>query len=280
MGGRSCCACVILLVLVACGGGSLESDSAVVTDSDNALDQPQTLSLTVAGDRVTVDAVNVTLGRLMAALSEASGLIVAPSGSLTEVITLRFDALPMEAALAQILSGRNYVLEMHPLVVHVLNHRLEGERDVVAEFALTDPDKAVRMALMFDLGTGEAPPRELLESALLDPDSSVRLEAIEAIRRLDEENAVALLEFAFGDADESVREVAVEALGAFEGSDRSLQMLVGALNDPNPVVREEAVYVLWKIGSAPAVALLETALTDPHPAVRSLVAERLEALRH
>jgi HEAT repeat protein len=124
---------------------------------------------------------------------------------------------------------------------------------LVAAFASADP--FVRSTTLFALNVGDQAARGVLPNlatmATADPETMVRLAAVEALRR-------------FG-AD------AVAAIPA----------LSQALADRHPAVRRAAALTLGDLGTAALGALtaLTGRLSDNHPRVRTVVATALEKIR-
>ncbi len=281
---------MIFVSLTACGGpqdaNPVEPALTHAAVDETATEaEPGFLWLDVTGIHVSVKAINVKLERLLSELTSQSGLSFASRNPVQQRVTLQFDELPIEKAIARILSGLHYIVEHTDFVEHATTQQLLSVRvlgpqfepeldDTLTNLALSDPDKGVRIAAASRI-PGKKPTRDTLELVLADQDPSVRMEAVEALVDTGPEAAFALLEHALGDPIDAVRETAVETLGEI-GGERALALLETALSDANPLVREEAVYALSLKRSRTAVALLETALTDSDPAVVEAAAHALE----
>jgi len=159
---------------------------------------------------------------------------------------------------------------------------------------LKDPDVAVRLAAAKAL----APIRsttaiEPLIIALRDPDMGVRVSAAIALEGILSEPSVfaalapikknpRMVEYLLGavkDPDGVVRSVAVKALGDFQFSG-AIQPLIVALKDPDSAVRRAAAAALYmgtsyRGGTSRAIEPLIVALKDPDGAVRLQAAEAL-----
>jgi len=116
--------------------------------------------------------------------------------------------------------------------------------------------------------------------ALLDPEASVRREAVGILGWLKQLDALpALARLASTDPEPEVRRVATGALGL--ASDPALlPALQSALLDPAWQVREEAATTLGKVGLAQAGPALEAALGDDYWQVRLRAARSLGRLRY
>jgi len=111
--------------------------------------------------------------------------------------------------------------------------------------ALKDSDGFVRRAAVEAIGRRNYPSdTPLLLEALTDPDESVRLEAMYALKdRLSPDLRRDALIRACGDTDEVVRQKAIEALAEL-GDERDTPLVLEALKDPDDNVRLEAIYAL------------------------------------
>jgi HEAT repeat protein len=145
-----------------------------------------------------------------------------------------------------------------------------------------------------DVTIGEATPRELQATdvtPVADADAAEKVadlrggdvvERRRAALALAEESGPAvvdaLVEFGLSDADGDVRQFAVEALGEL-GGERAGNAAVGALDDPDPWVRAEAVVALDRIDRREYEPHVERAVDDDHHAVRRNAAVSLFKLR-
>jgi ParB family transcriptional regulator, chromosome partitioning protein len=124
--------------------------------------------------------------------------------------------------------------------------------------------------------------RSLLAGLREDLDASgvkVRLEAVEALAALPEDDARQLLDRALtGDGKPEVRKRAAEAMGR-SGRRLSRPVLRQALGDSDASVRRAALDALVAIEAGAPLAPLRAALEAPHADMRSLALSRLPALR-
>jgi len=90
---------------------------------------------------------------------------------------------------------------------------------------------------------------------LKDPESKVRLSALDAAVRLAPDSAVGWLLFALDDEDGEVRSRAANALGDI-GDGRAVEALIKAVRDPWNSVRIAAIEALGKIADSRAVSVL------------------------
>ncbi len=91
------------------------------------------------------------------------------------------------------------------------------------------------------------------------------------------DEAVKILSGLSADPDPSVRRTAVEALGKI-GDPRVQSVLVNALHDAVPAVREAAAWSLGRLAfDGEAAHELITLLEDPYPSVQAAAAQALEA---
>ncbi len=116
--------------------------------------------------------------------------------------------------------------------------------------ALRDENHAVRRAAAKALGKiGDANGVRGLRSAIIDADTDVRRFAAEALGRIGDAGTIDVLGEALSDEQERVRHAAAEALVKF--GERSIPILVEALQHPNPGVTITAVFALKEIGYRP-----------------------------
>jgi ParB family chromosome partitioning protein len=124
--------------------------------------------------------------------------------------------------------------------------------------------------------------RSRLDGLREDLDASgvkVRLEAVDALAALPEDDARKLLDQALGgDGKPEVRKRAAEAMGK-SGRRLSRPVLRQALGDSDASVRRAAFDALVAIEAGAPLAPLRAALEAPHADMRSLAVSRLPALR-
>ncbi len=116
----------------------------------------------------------------------------------------------------------------------------------------------------------------LLQLALFEKGEGVRRAAATAMGVLDSEKALALLVEALEDADPQVREAAAKAL-EYMGNPATLEPLFQvALFDKGGGVRRAAATAMGALDSEKALALLVEAMEDTDPQVRKAAAKALE----
>lgn len=134
---------------------------------------------------------------------------------------------------------------------------------------LSDPDTYVRLmalqALAF-LGDSSAVPR-ISVVLLEDPDPEVRSRAAMAIDYIGDSSAVPALIAALSDADASVRGRAAGALRDF-GDPSAASALLQRLSDPDEGMRANAAIALGTCGDQSALPALIRLLSDPQEIVR------------
>lgn len=122
--------------------------------------------------------------------------------------------------------------------------------------------------------------RDLLATAVTDPNEHVRAEAVQAVGSVGSSGDAAsheLLAYALGDPRITVRAAAIDAFVEIGGDD-SARALGLALSDPDVSLREEAVYALGQIGGPTSIDLLRQATVDPDATIRQSAEERLVRL--
>jgi HEAT repeat protein len=112
-------------------------------------------------------------------------------------------------------------------------------------------------------------------SQIKSSDAGRRLQAIEALSRVNDLKAVVALIGALADPVTRVRVAAVQAIGVLR-DERCVQPLLSVLRDPEAQVREAALVSLKTIGHVSAVPYLIPFLSDPAPAVRARAAAALQ----
>jgi HEAT repeat protein len=142
--------------------------------------------------------------------------------------------------------------------------------------ALDDEDPKVRRLAVCGLAAcGDARAIDSLIERLSDPDEDIRTRVAVALGKIgDRRAAPALVAAASGD-DLPLR-AAILALGEL---DAGLDILAGALEDPDPAVRIRAAIAFGETHDVGAVGPLTKALEDENPRVRHHALEALEKIR-
>jgi len=97
------------------------------------------------------------------------------------------------------------------------------------------------------LGYSDRTLKELANTALTDPNPGVRVDAVDTLGDLGENEVLGVFAYILlNDRDEIVRKEAADELGDFHHP-HSLDVLAKALKDPSPIVRKEAIEGLKKI---------------------------------
>ncbi len=146
--------------------------------------------------------------------------------------------------------------------------------------ALTDPHYIVRWNAVDELGElGYTPALARIEAMCADPDPHVRQAALSAIANLGaRDRAVPLLLEALRDPHHLVRENAVREVGELDYT-AALPRIEELCADPHPDVRHEALAVVDKLGPpGTAIPLLLGALRDPDAIVRFHAVNHLDRL--
>jgi len=117
---------------------------------------------------------------------------------------------------------------------------------------------------------------EALIEALRDKEGTVRKFAAIILGKLEDPRALEELGMALYDLHHDVGRSAAEALTKF-GSE-AVNVLVGALNHPEPAIRENAIYALGQIQDARVASVLIEMLGDPERSVKSQAIQSLGQL--
>ena len=147
---------------------------------------------------------------------------------------------------------------------------------------LHDPEDNVRRAAAMAIGEIEPLPRDLMPivGLLQASDGRIRSAAMAALQQVDTSHLTMLLLPALDDPDPKIRQAAVAALG-LSGDPRTIPALHKRLvQDAVPGVRSEAAYQLGKVGGSTGRSVLQTALAkEPDSSVRRWLEAELRSLR-
>jgi hypothetical protein len=231
----------------------------------------------LADGLLSVDAAEVDVAALLAEVARQAGFEFHSSMAAPDPISLRFDHLPLDKGLLQILSGQRYTLAWidpnaapgarRPLRLWMLGPQAvpDAPPSAPSPIGTTAPTRPDPAELLAALRAGTPPEREQAAADLgqLGRDGSVATQALAA---------------ALADGAARVRLAAIESLATIGGVDAALALEM-ALRDPAPRVREAAVDALGEIGGSTSLALLEQARADPVDYVRQAAIEAIERLR-
>ncbi len=260
--------------------GALTQDEAGLTEeADPWLSKPPRLVL-FANDLLTVKVHDASVEELVEEVARQSGLNIVWYGTISERISLDFQGLSLDQALARILRHHSFALAFsqagegpsnaaRPRKLWIIPKGAEGSGPQAA---------AANESEQEDFLQEESTDITLLIAALRSEDSWEREEAVEALGEIGGPESARFLSLALGDEDEDVREAAIAALTNI-GGDEAAQALGLALEDEDEWFREEAVEALGEIGGDTAIHLLERALEDEDEGVRDSAADLLEELR-
>lgn len=151
-----------------------------------------------------------------------------------------------------------------------------------AEAGLADADPRVRVEALRKLRDNTDPQADyLLIRAMADPDTRVRVKAIDILGSRGNKNAVPpMCQFLFLRSTEAVVKVHIAAALGRIGDPRGAQPLIEYLYEARDErSRGTAVFALGEIGDHSATDVLSTAATeDPSPTVRRLAQEALQKI--
>jgi HEAT repeat protein len=138
---------------------------------------------------------------------------------------------------------------------------------------LRSGDEHIRVSSCFGIVSALPPERcrQLLENMLDDDSPAVRAAALESLGRLGGADVSAELRRMTRDYQESVRRAAVTALGAYD-TPRALELLLGALDDPDRLTAARAGESLVRLSRLPRVGAETRAAierTDEWPVERA-----------
>lgn len=143
-----------------------------------------------------------------------------------------------------------------------------GARELLAELVI-HPSPQVREAVITAIRRGRRRDLagELMHTASHDPEPPLRALALETLRSLRSDPAVAVAIAGLSDSDQRVRAAAVHLIGELGGGD-AVELLRGRTRDSDPAVRAAAVRALGALHATTAQADVLRLLGDPEPAVR------------
>ncbi len=144
--------------------------------------------------------------------------------------------------------------------------------------ALQDPDTEVRLAALdAALRFGVSGVSDLVIPWLNHSERRIRMAAIELLRVAPSAAAIPSLGRALSDPDPVIRQSAADALGASKDQGATMHLL-SHLDDPMPRVREALARALAKLADPRAVVPLIGKIQDSHAGVRASVARALGEL--
>lgn len=164
-----------------------------------------------------------------------------------------------------------------------LLRRLKAEEIAPFERLAGHADEAVRIAVIGALDGEDNAAQPAAVAILLrmthDPDPRVQWHAVRSLRDSNTPEVNARLHELFApDQPVELRAAATEVLGVF-GKENLLLLVKAAKTDPEPTVRQRAVYALRIIGTPEAGAALEVAAADADANVKREAREQLEWYR-
>jgi len=260
-------------------GAWTQDEAGLIEETDPWPSNPPLL-VRIANNLLTVKVHDASVEELIEEIARQSGLNIVWYGTISERITLDFQGLALDQALARILRRHSFALASaqggegegtaaRPRKLWIIPKGAEGSPPQAA--ATNESERE-------DVLQDESLDITLLIAALRSEDSWEREEAVEALGEIGGPESAQFLGVALTDEDEDVRQAAIAAL-AHIGGDRAAQVLAVALEDEDEWFREEAVEALGEIGGNSAIRLLEQALSDEYDGVRDTAEELLEELR-
>jgi HEAT repeats len=260
-------------------GAWTQDEAGLIEETDPWPSNPPSL-VRIANNLLTVKVHDASVEELVEEIARQSGLNIVWYGTISERITLDFQGLALDQALARILRLHSFALASaqggegegtaaRPRKLWIIPKGAEGSPPQAAAANESERD---------DVLQDESLDITLLIAALRSEDSWEREEAVEALGEIGGPESAQFLGVALTDEDEDVRQASIAAL-AHIGGDRAAQVLAVALEDEDEWFREEAVEALGEIGGNSAIRLLEQALSDEYDGVRDTAEELLEELR-
>lgn len=255
-----------LLLFVRCALGQDALEDRQVSSNSVASD----LNVEISDDLVTLKAHDVGVRNVLDEIARQTNLIIVWHDQWDDRLILDLERLPLHETLRRILPSRSYVLYQARPESSLRNvHR--DRPSILWVFSDGSADYSVDAG---DSPANTASAIMALQSELTSADIKVRRRAIQSLRRLKLDDAVALLSFALGDQNKKLRVMAVYALADIGGHD-AVAALATASVDEDAWVRAEAAYALGMIGGDSAILTLRHALYDGDRDVRESAIEAL-----
>ena len=239
------------------------------------------IKVTVHENRVSAALNDVSLEQVLAALGQPLGFTAHIDPSLsTNLVTEKFNDVPVERALDRLLRGMNYALAGSSLYV--------WPRDSKASSNATKPEEWTVVASKKPILEQESEEYQSIETrqaefeTSLDPET--RLEALEDILAHSwdsgDTNIIPTLVTALEDDEPEVRTLALEGLYGIENpeNENSIRDAVVKMaeSDPLPEHRVQALVWLTERNPEDAKVLLEYTLNDTDPDIRAFAEGLLE----
>jgi type II secretory pathway component GspD/PulD (secretin) len=234
----------------------------------------ESFEIAVRERRITVKATDAPLDRVLNEVARRTGIVISGSSSLPEKrLTVEFHDIEIDAALARLLSGHDYIFLFAD----------EATADAASRPRLSEVRVFTDGTTAAAASSGAVQPARLQAPAtvafLLDslghPERTTRVTAIEALARQEAQVPIdRVVRLGLGHDDPFTR-LAVLTSGFVLPADVVLQH---ALHDASPAVRAEALVQLPR-SDVRAEAVARTAAEDPDPSVQLVAQEVLMMLR-
>jgi HEAT repeat protein len=231
------------------------------------------MEVSVAGGRLSVNLRDAPLADVLRLVGQEARVKVNLDGQFLAPITGTFTGLPLESGIRRLTRGHSSSFAYGPPLDSGQAPRLIEIWVIESEPAISaDPRaRAARLASLDNLGrrTDDAAVAELTRILAQDPDPAVRTRAAGILSRSRDARATPALTTALGDQQSSVRIQAVHGLRRLEGERATEALGRVLLNDPDPSVRRVAAWALTSLRDAAAGSALRAAMsTDGDASVR------------
>ena len=265
--------------------------------ADEPANQPVKGEVRLEAGMLTVHAENVPLMDLLRAIAKAADVDPKLRGDLSTPVNLSFGPVPLVQGVKRLVGDHTMILihkvpQDPPSAPRLTAFRVYGPATSAAARAARTAETSLHESIEHDLA-GSNPRHRIraIQSALRldrddalrilgkalseDEDSTVRLQAANALGRIGGEPAVQRLETGLRDQESTVRVEVVRSLGLI-GGERAIMALGQVLFSSDDVeMRWTAVQALATQQGAPAVAILNAAARDDDRRVRDAAVEAL-----
>lgn len=233
----------------------------------------RTMEVSMAGGRLSVNLRDIPLADVLRLIGQEARVKVNLDGQFLAPITGTFIGLSLESGIRRLTRGHSSSFAYESPSDPGQAARLT-EIWVIESKPATSADpraRAARLASLDNLGrrTDDGAVAELSRLLAQDPDPAVRTRAAGVLSRSRDARATPALTAALGDQQPSVRIQAMQGLRRVEG-DRAAEAVGRVLlSDPDPSVRRAAAWALASLRDAAAGSALRTAMsTDGDASVR------------
>ena len=264
---------LVLLLFISVPFATVFSSNVAIAQGSNS-----SIDVQVRDGSVTLDVHDILLTDVLRAIDKEAEIAIDIRGDLTVRTTNSFTNVPLEQGLRRLLRGQSFAFSYVPSSADSKQSRLI-KVSVVAPPAVERrgavkkipgqtrwPEKVRWIQALARQKDTEAL-GELRILAVRDVSPIVRRQAVSALGRLRNQEALSLLAMALADQSPSVRIQALREIRNLKQAEAIGDLQQTLVNDPHPRVRRQAVRLLSTIQSPEVPWLLQRAEADYDAAV-------------